>query len=65
MVTEGITRTAPKNIITPMEHIDLTPVVTKQPVVAPEGANQQNFGDVALAPVAMANNVAQGRWGGW
>ncbi|MCY3974583.1 MAG: hypothetical protein OXF02_03450 [Simkaniaceae bacterium] len=38
------------------------PVVAHQPV--PGGANQQNVGDVVLAPAVATNNVAQGRWRG-
>ncbi|MCY3974383.1 MAG: hypothetical protein OXF02_02400 [Simkaniaceae bacterium] len=64
MTKEGIAHTVTKNIIIPMENIDPTPVVTNQPVVAPEGADQQNFGDVVLAPAIAVNNVARGRWRG-
>ena len=62
MVKEGIARTVPKIVITPMENIDPTPVVN-QPVFAPEGAHQQHFGNVFLAPAVAVNNVAQGQWG--
>ncbi|MCY3975228.1 MAG: hypothetical protein OXF02_06800, partial [Simkaniaceae bacterium] len=63
MVKEGIARTAPKIIITPMESIDPTPVVN-QPVFAPEGTHQQHFGNAFLAPAVAVNNVVQGRWRG-
>ncbi|MCY3974774.1 MAG: hypothetical protein OXF02_04425 [Simkaniaceae bacterium] len=51
---EGITQTDP--IITRMKHIDPTPVVTSQPVVAPVVRNH-------IAPAVAVNNVTQGQWG--
>ncbi|MCY3974454.1 MAG: hypothetical protein OXF02_02795 [Simkaniaceae bacterium] len=65
MVKEGIARTTPKNIITPVENIDPPPVITNQPAIAPEGAHQQNFGNVLLAPAVAVNNVAQMQLGGY
>ncbi|MCY3974616.1 MAG: hypothetical protein OXF02_03620 [Simkaniaceae bacterium] len=64
MVKEGIAHTVTKNIIIPMGNIDPTSVVTNQPVVALEGADQQNFGDVVLAPAVAVNNVVRMRCGG-
>ncbi|MCY3974339.1 MAG: hypothetical protein OXF02_02180 [Simkaniaceae bacterium] len=45
MVKEGVTRTTPKSIAIRMESIDLTPVITHQPVIA---------------PAVAVNHVAQG-----
>ena len=58
VVEEGIARTVPKIVITPMESIDPTPVVN-QPVFAPEETHQQHFGNAFLAPAVAVNNVAQ------
>lgn len=45
--------------VTPMENIDPGPAGTNRPpVVAPGGADRQNFGDVVLAPAVAANHMA-------
>ncbi|MCY3974773.1 MAG: hypothetical protein OXF02_04420 [Simkaniaceae bacterium] len=44
-----------------MENINPTPVVTNQPVIAPEGANQQN-GDAVSALAATVRNAVQMRF---